>query len=296
MTTVGVLGIGRMGGSMARALVAAGHDVVLWNRSPATASDLAAELGGRSVATPAEVARAAAITVSMLADSAAVDATYGGPDGLIVGAGPDNVLVDASTVPPATLLAHEAAIRATGAGVLDAPVSGSVALATSGTLTLMVGGDVADLERARAVLEALAATIFHLGPLGTGAAMKLAVNTVIFGLNQSLAEALALATAAGIEPATAYDVLSRSAVGAPFVGYKRAAFLEPHTTPVAFSLDLARKDLALIAELARSVGVAMPGAATNLAVIEATAAAIGGDHDFSTVTTQSRPGAPRQED
>lgn len=296
MTTVGLLGTGRMGSAMARALHAAGFDLVLWNRTPASAESVAAALGGRVVARPADVATAADVCVSMLADGAAVADVYDGPDGLIAGAHAGSVLCDASTVPPSTLRAFADAADAVGVGLLDTPVSGSVALATSGTLTLMVGGDEAHLAIARPVLDALASTVIHLGPLGTGAAMKLAVNTVIFGLNQSIAEAITLATAAGIEPTAAYDVLSRSAAGAPFVGYKRAAFLEPDTTPVAFALDLARKDLTLIAELARSVGVAMPGAATDLAVIEAAAADIGGDRDFSAVTSQLRRRAPAQED
>lgn len=295
MTAVGVLGIGRMGGSMARALAAAGHDVVLWNRTPDAARTLADELGGRAAATPADVARTATVCISMLADGAAVDDVYTGPDGLIAGAGPDDVLVDTSTVPPSTLRAHEAAVRATGAGLLDAPVSGSVALATSGKLTLMVGGDEADLIRARPVLDALAATIFHLGPLGSGAAMKLAVNTVIFGLNQALAEGLVLAEAAGIERAAAYDVLATSAVGAPYVGYKRAAFLEPEATPVAFALDLAAKDLGLIADLATAVGIDLPQAAIDLDIIQAAARERGGDRDFSAVAEHlRRPGDTKE--
>ena len=113
--------------------------------------------------------------------------------------------------------------------------------------------------------------------------MKLAVNTVIFGLNEALAEGLVLAEAAGIDRAAAYDVLAASAVAAPYVGYKRAAFLEPEATPVAFALDLAAKDLRLIGELADVVGLTLPQATTNLAVIESTAADRGGDRDFSTV-------------
>ena len=283
MTTVGVLGVGRMGGAMARALGAAGVDLVLWNRSPEPARALAAELGATAVERPSDVAVAADVTVSMLADGAAVDAVWGGPDGLVEHARPGMVLIDCSTVPPATLRAHEAAVRARGAGILDAPVSGSVALATAGTLTLMVGGDIADVERARPVLDALGATVFHVGPLGSGAAMKLAVNTVIFGLNEALAEGLVLAEAAGIDPAIAYDVLAKSAVGAPYVGYKRAAFLEPDATPVAFALELAAKDLRLIDELATSVGLDLPQAGTNLAVIEAAATERGSDQDFATV-------------
>jgi 3-hydroxyisobutyrate dehydrogenase/2-hydroxy-3-oxopropionate reductase len=155
----------------------------------------------------------------------------------------------------------------------------------------MVGGRDEDLAIARPVLDALATTIFHLGPLGTGAAMKLAVNAVIFGLNQAVAEGLTLATAAGIEAAAAYDVLAVSAVGAPYVGYKRAAFLQPDTTPVGFSLDLAAKDLRLIAALADAVAVEIPGTRVDLAVIEAAIATVGGERDFSFVTSQLRPQA-----
>jgi 3-hydroxyisobutyrate dehydrogenase-like beta-hydroxyacid dehydrogenase len=293
--TVGLLGCGRMGSAMARALAAGGYEVVAWNRSPGPAAELAAAIGGRAVATPADVARAADVCVSMLADGAAVDAVYGGPDGLLAGAHPGSVFADASTVAPATLRAHAAAAAAAGAGLLDTPVSGSVGLAQSGTLTIMVGGDAADLARARPVLDTLAATVFHMGPLGTGAAMKLAVNTVIFGLNQAVAESVRLAEAAGIDRPAAYDVLAVSAVGAPYLGYKRDAFLEPDTTPVAFSLDLAAKDLRLIADLAAAVGVALPQAGTNLAAIESAAASGGRDRDFSAVmrpTTVGSKGGP----
>ena len=292
MTVVGLLGTGRMGSAMARALHAAGFELVLWNRSPEPAVALAGELGGRVADSPADVAAAADVCVTMLADGAAVEAVYGGPDGLIAGARRSTVLIDASTVPPSTLRAFDDAARARGAGLLDAPVSGSVALAEAGRLTLMVGGEAADVERARPVLDALGSTIFHLGPLGSGAAMKLAVNTVIFGLNGALAEALVLAEAAGIAPEVAYDVLTASAVGAPYVGYKRAAFLDPDGTPVGFALALATKDLALIADLAASVGVAIPQTATNQAVIEAALASVGGDRDLAEVAVHLGGGQP----
>jgi 3-hydroxyisobutyrate dehydrogenase-like beta-hydroxyacid dehydrogenase len=297
MATVGVVGTGRMGSAMARALAAAGNDLVLWNRTPEAAHALASSLADRAQALdrPADVATAADVTISMLADGAAVDAAYGGPDGLIAGAHSGSVLVDASTVPPATLVLHAARARAAGAGILDAPVSGSVSLAEAGKLTLMVGGEAADLERARPVLDALAATIFHLGPLGSGAAMKLAVNTVIFGLNEAVAEALVLAEAAGVPRELAYDVLAASAAGAPFVGYKRAAFLDPDATPTAFALDLAAKDLRLIADLARTVGVPLPQAAVDLEVIEAATRRHGGDRDFSSVARHLSASAVHEE-
>jgi 3-hydroxyisobutyrate dehydrogenase/2-hydroxy-3-oxopropionate reductase len=134
-----------------------------------------------------------------------------------------------------------------------------------------------------------------MGPLGSGAAMKLAVNAVIFGLNEALAEGLVLAEAAGIGRHAAYDVLAASAVGAPYVGYKRAAFLEPATAPVAFALDLAAKDLRLIAELAREVGVPMPQALANLEVIAAASAGGHGERDFSTVAEHLRGSARTEE-
>jgi len=288
VTAVGVLGIGRMGGAMARALAVAGFEVVSWNRTPDAARRLAAEIGGRAVASPADVAAAADVCVSMLADGAAVAAVFGGPDGLLAGARPGNVLVDSSTVQPATIRAFESAARAAGSGLLDAPVSGSVGLAGTGSLTIMVGGETADLERARSVLDALAKTVIHIGPLGSGAAMKLAVNAVIFGLNEALAEALVLAEAAGVDRRVAYDVLAASAVGAPYVGYKRDAFLDPAGTPVAFALDLAAKDLRLIEAFADEVGVPVPQAATNLAVVIEASSGGNGGRDFSVVADHLR--------
>ena len=295
MTAVGLLGIGRMGSAMGHALATAGFEVVAWNRTRAAAERLVAEVGGRVADRPRDVADAATIAVSMLADGAAVDGVYGGEDGLLAGARPGHVFCDASTVPPGTLQNHVATARAAGAGLLDTPVSGSVALARAGTLSIMVGGEAAHLEAARSVLDALASRVVHVGPLGSGAAMKLAVNTVIFGLNQSLAEALVLAEAAGIERASAYEVLATSAVGAPFVGYKRDAFLDPDGTPVAFALDLAAKDLRLIADLARDLGVPMPQAATDLELVDAAAASQGADRDFSAVAAHLRSGRHTKE-
>ena len=288
MTRVGIVGTGRMGSAIARAIRSAGFDLMVWNRTRAPCDALAAELGCRSVDTPAEVAAACDVIISMLADTEAVDAVYGAPDGVVAGVRPGSVLVDSSTVPPAVIRRHETAIRDRRAGVIDAPVSGSVSLAESGKLTLMVGGELGDFERARPVLEAYGNRLFHLGPLGTGAAMKLAVNTVIFGLNQALSEGLVLAERAGIQRACAYDVLAASAVGAPYVGYKRAAFLEPDSTPVAFAAALAAKDLHLIGSLAADVGIELPQSTVNLAVIEALLSAGQGERDFSAVASYLR--------
>jgi 3-hydroxyisobutyrate dehydrogenase-like beta-hydroxyacid dehydrogenase len=152
----------------------------------------------------------------------------------------------------------------------------------------MVGGDAADLARARPVFDAIARTVFHLGPLGSGAAMKLAVNTVIFGLNEAVAEGLVLAERAGIDRALAYDVIAASAAGAPFVGYKRAAFVEPESTKAAFALELADKDLRLITGFADSLGVPVPQARVNLEQIRAAETSLDPSADFSAVAVHLR--------
>ena len=293
LPVVGLVGTGRMGSAMARALARSGRSLVMANRSRAKCEMLAAEIGGRVVDTPAEVAAAADVTLTMLADDAAVSDVYGGSDGLLAGARRGSVLVDLSTVTPDTLRAFADRARDAGVGLLDAPVSGSTTTAESGKLMLMVGGEADDLERARPALEPLATSIFHLGGLGSGAAMKLAVNTIIFGLNGALSEGLVLAERAGIDRAAAYDVIAASAVGAPFVQYKRAAFVDPAGTPVAFSLDLAAKDLGLITAFAEALGVDVPQAATNLALVRAASSEGRGGNDFSTIAAYLRGGGPR---
>ncbi len=288
MTRVAIVGTGRMGSAMARAISRAGFELIVHNRTRDRAAILATQVGCAVAATPAEACAAADVVITMLADDDAVRVTYEGADGLLAGAHPGVVIVDMSTVRPDTITSFAAAAQPAGAGLLDAPVSGSVQLAEAGTLTLMVGGEAADLEHARPVLEAVSKSIFHMGPLGTGAAMKLAVNTVIFGLNGALAEGLVLAEAAGIERSLAYDVIAAGAAGAPYVGYKRAAFLEPEATPVAFSLDLTAKDLGLIQEYAAGLGVAMPQTAVNRALVGEASTGGRGSRDFSSVAAELR--------
>ena len=291
MTTVAVVGLGRMGSGMARALAASGHgdiDLVLHNRTPDRARELATELGARVAGTPADAAAQAEVTITMLADGGAVASVWDGENGLLDAAHTGSVLVDMSTVPPGTLPPYAERARAAGAELLDAPVSGSVALAESGSLTIMAGGNAAALERVRPVLDRLSQRIFHMGPLGSGHAMKLAVNAVIFAINNGVSEALVLAERAGIVREDAYEVLASGAAGAPFVGYKRDAFIGPDTAPVGFSLDLAGKDLDLITSFASALGVPMPLAVVSRDVISQAAGALGGERDFSAVAVHLR--------
>ncbi len=288
MTTVAVVGTGRMGTAMARSLARGGSDLVLYNRTPERCAALAEQLGARVVDTPAAAAAAAEVSVSMLADGPAVEEVWAGPDGMLQGAAPGSVLADMSTVPPEVIRSFADAARERGVGILDAPVSGSVPLAETGKLTIMVGGEADDLAKAQPVLEQLATRVVHIGPLGSGAAMKLSVNTLIFALNQALGEALVLAERAGIDRAVAYDFFTTSAAGAPYVGYKREAFVEPESAPVGFSLGLAEKDLRLILELAERIGSPMPQAAANLDLVRTAIAELGEGRDASAIAEALR--------
>ncbi|HJU01178.1 MAG TPA: NAD(P)-dependent oxidoreductase, partial [Actinomycetes bacterium] len=230
----------------------------------------------------------AQVVLSSLADDAAVGAAYTGGDGIVAGLQPGAVVCEASTIDPGTVRRLRPLVEDRGASLLDTPVSGSVSTVEAGQLTIMAGGDAAVLERARPALEPLAKQIFHVGELGTGAVMKLAVNSILHGLNLALAEALVLAERAGVERATAYEVFAASAIAAPFVHYKREAFEHPGRPPVAFSIDLVAKDLDLILALAAQAGASMDQAATNARVAEAAVAAGLGDHDLSELATYLR--------
>jgi 3-hydroxyisobutyrate dehydrogenase/2-hydroxy-3-oxopropionate reductase len=179
-------------------------------------------------------------------------------------------------------------VRDRGAELLDAPVSGSVPVVERGELLIMVGGDEEALEGARPVLDALSSRILHVGELGAGATMKLAVNALVHGLNVALAESLVLAERAGVERATAYEVFASGAAAAPFVLYKRAAYERPDETPVAFSLDLVAKDLDLILELARAVGAPMRQTEANRDEVRAAIDAGFAEADLSAIAVHLR--------
>lgn len=288
---VAVIGTGRMGTAMVGRLAGAGHHLTVHNRTRAKAEAVAARHDAAVAPTPREAVREADVVLVSLADDAAVRAAYGGPDGLVAGLAAGQVVADTSTVDPETLRGLEAAVVAAGAALLDTPVSGSVSTVEAGALLVMAGGDAAALERARPALEAIASRIVHLGPLGAGATMKLVVNAMVHALNGALAEALVLAEKAGLDRASAYDVIAASAVGAPFVAYKRDAYLSPERTPVAFALNLVAKDLALADALAARVAAPMPQLATNREVVQRAVAAGLGDADLSALATLLRQGA-----
>jgi 3-hydroxyisobutyrate dehydrogenase-like beta-hydroxyacid dehydrogenase len=289
---VAVIGTGRMGSAMVRRLRTAGTSVVVFNRTSDKARALAAETGAVAVATAREAAAAAPVVLVSLADDQALETAYGGPYGIIAGISAGAVVADTSTVDPRTVHRLGPQVAACGAAMLDTPVSGSTQSVAAGELTVLAGGDAAHLEQVRPVLATLSRRIIHVGPLGAGATMKLAVNGIIHGLNAALAEALVLAESAGVDRSVAYEVFASSAAAAPFVLYKRAAYEHPEEAPVAFSLDLVGKDLDLILALAERTGAPMPQAEVNRRVVGEAVEAGYGEADLSAIARLLRERLP----
>ncbi|HKX14171.1 MAG TPA: NAD(P)-dependent oxidoreductase [Propionibacteriaceae bacterium] len=280
---VALVGAGRMGSAMGARVAAAGHDLVVFSRTRSRAEELAARTSARVAGTARDAAASAEICLVSLADDAAVTTTYLADNGLIAGLQPGAVVCDMSTVAPATIGGLTPLVAQKGATLIDTPVSGSVSVVESGTLTVMAGGDQKALDRARPVLDTFAKSIFYLGDIGAGATMKLVVNSLVHSLNVAVSEALVLAEQAGLDRQVVYDVFEASAAGAPYVKYKRAAFLQPGEVPVAFSLDLVAKDQELIHDLAQQTGARMDQAeASRQLVAEALQAGMG-ERDISEV-------------
>ncbi len=286
---VSLLGVGRMGAAMVGTLRRAGFDVVVWNRTASKADAVAASTGASVAATPAEAASRAPIVLSILADDSSVtEVLLAASSGLSSG----SVVVDMSTIDPSTLLTVAPAVERAGASLLDAPVSGSVPQVENGALTIMVGGDSDQLDKVRPVLEVLGSNVLHLGALGSGATMKLAVNSMIHSINVALSEALVLAEKSGVDRARAYEVFATSAAAAPYVHFKRSAFERPDEADVAFNLDLVAKDLDLILGLAARVGAPVAQGSVNREVVGRAIAAGLGDDDLSAVAKHLRSAPP----
>lgn len=272
-----------MGGAMAGRLSRAGYDMVIWNRDAAKAEKVSADTGADVAASAAEAASQAQVVITSLADDAAVETVYLGPEGVVAGIGPNSVAIDTSTISPETVHRVGSAVDATGAGFLDCPVSGSVSTVEAGALAVMAAGDAELIGRVTPILDVLSARVVHVGPRGSGAVCKLAVNGLLHGLNVALSEALVLAEKAGVDREIAYEVFAGGATGAPFVHYKRDAYEHPDEAPVAFSLELVAKDLELITALGERVGAPMDQAHAGLAIVRETVAAGLGGRDLSAI-------------
>ena len=257
MANVAILGTGKMGSAMARELATAGHTIWLWNRTKEKADKVASDIASSFVIVASDVVDAIAhseIVISIFADGKITQEVLLSDSILLDSANPDTIFVDMGTSGFETAKILSESFSKAGLAFVDAPVSGSMATIASHQLLVMASGNADAIDRIRPVLLAFSKKVANLGAAGNGQAMKLAVNLIVHSLNAAIAEGLALATAAGIDPSAAYDIFDESVVAAPFVKYKRAAFLDS-SSPIAMRMDTVVKDLGLIRALGRAKGV-----------------------------------------
>jgi len=276
-------GLGQMGEPMAARLLGGDHELAVWNRSPER-GDALVERGARRAATPADAAAGADVAITMLATPDALDQVVSGDEGLAAGIEPGTTLVEMSTVGP-DAVRRLAERLPEGVEVLDSPVLGSVSAATDGSLQLFVGGPEDQVERWRSVLEHFG-TVHHLGPLGSGAAMKLVANSTLATLMTGLGEALALADGLGLDASQVLGLLAESPIGVTAKSKKEN--IETGTYSPNFKLALAVKDVKLVTGAAREAGVELRLGPAAQAWLEAAEQADLGAMDYSAVVAHIR--------
>jgi 3-hydroxyisobutyrate dehydrogenase-like beta-hydroxyacid dehydrogenase len=260
LSAVGFVGLGTMGSRIAGRLLASGHQVHATNRTVAKAEPLIAR-GLRWHATPREVAAAADVVFSMVSDDAALDGITGGPDGILAGLTPGKVYVDMSTVSPEASVGIAERVRSIGARMLDAPVSGSVPQAETGTLTIMVGGEEPAFRLVEPLLRELGHSVTRVGGNGQGLLLKLAINISLAVETLAFSEGLLLAERGGIDPQLAARVMSESSIGSPML-QARVPLLLDLPEGAWFDVQLLHKDIRLALDAAADLDVTLPAAAT----------------------------------
>ena len=256
MERVGIAGLGTMGAAMAANLLRAGFPLTVWNRTAERAEPLRAA-GAAVAATPRDLAAATDIVVTCLSDTPDVEAVLFGPDGILAGGRQGSLVIDCSTISPSATRGFAARLAERGIGFVDAPVSGGSEGAQKGTLTIMVGGETAAVERAQPVLAAIGTTITHMGPVGSGQATKAVNQVIISGTYLGVAEGLVLAMQAGLDVQKVVSALSGGAAQSWVLANRSGRMLE-NDYPLGFKVSLHRKDLGIALELAREVGAALP--------------------------------------
>ncbi len=254
--TIGFVGLGVMGAPMASNLMKAGHSLVVYD-VVSSAVEKATGEGAKGAGSAREVAEQADVVITMLPDSSVVEAAMYGDDGVLAGLSEGNLLIDMSSIHPQVSIAVEVAARERGVAALDAPVSGGDVGARQGTLSIMVGGDEAAVERARPYFEVLGKTIVHVGGPGAGQVVKACNHVVVAVSIQAVSEALVLGSKAGVAPDRILDVLSGGLAGNKVMEVRRRNFLEHDFTP-GFRIDLHHKDLRIAMETAGAYNVALP--------------------------------------
>jgi 3-hydroxyisobutyrate dehydrogenase-like beta-hydroxyacid dehydrogenase len=261
MANLGFVGLGVMGGQMVKRLLEHGHTVTGYNRTRAKAQWLI-DAGMRWADSPRDVTRAADVVLSMVTDTKALNAIAEGPDGILAGLKNDQVWVDISTVSPSLSRALAERVRAAGADMLDAPVSGSVITLQQGKLSVMVGGRAATFDRVKPILQDIGPKVTHVGDNGLALSMKIAVNLSLAVQMLAFSEGVLLAEKSGIKRDVAVDVLTHSAVASPMVQY-RGPFVLQQPGEAWFDVNMMQKDMLLAMDLGRQLDVPLPTTAVT---------------------------------
>lgn len=259
MVEIGFVGLGIMGHAMARNLLEAGLDVAVWNRTTARADDLAQD-GAAVLPSPEAVASACEIVMVCVSDTPDVEDVVFGSNGVAAGLQAGGLIIDHSTISPEATKRFAERIGDLGGHWLDAPISGGSEGAVNGTLSIMVGGDQTQMERALPYMEVVGSTITHVGPTGSGQLVK-AVNQILVVVNQlAVSEALLLAEAGGLDLESVITAVEGGAAGSWMLSNRGPQMVERDWRP-GFTIDLQQKDLRLVLEAADDVGVPLPGTA-----------------------------------
>jgi len=279
---IGFVGLGAMGMGIVPRLIAGGHTVTGWNRTRAKSEPLI-KLGMRWTDSPREVARESEIVFSIVTDATAVRSVALGDSGVIAGLGKDSVYLDMSTIAPDASRAIAVEFAKAGLTMLDAPISGSTATLTEGKASIMVGGDKAAFERVQPVLLAIGPKVTYIGASGLAVQMKLAINLVLMVEVIAFCEGVALAEKGGVTREVAVDAMLKSVVASPVLGYRGPFILEGKMPAVPLAdVNLQQKDMLLVLELGRKLGMPVPLAAAANEMMNA-CRGLGIDHrDFVT--------------
>jgi 3-hydroxyisobutyrate dehydrogenase len=268
---IGIAGTGRMGSAVAGRLLGLGHEVAIWNRTREKTRALA-EAGAAVADTASALATRSEAVITLLTDAAAIEALYEGAEGLLAGDVSGKLFIDMSTVRPGTEVALAGRVRAKGAAFVECPVGGTIGPAKEGRLLGFVGGEAMDVARAKPILDQLCRRVEHLGAVGSGAAMKLAINLPLLVYWQALGEALSLCQPARVDPVRLMDIFADTSGGPNMLkvrGPSIAATLQgKETTPVTVDVDTICKDLRTMIEEAGSRGLELPLAARALECFE----------------------------
>jgi 4-hydroxybutyrate dehydrogenase/sulfolactaldehyde 3-reductase len=287
MQQLAFIGLGTMGAPMARNLLKGGFALRVFDINP-KASEGVVAAGAQAAASPAEAARGADAVITMLPNGQDVEAALFGPAGALESMQPDSLLIEMSTIAPSVTDRIADRLKGRRIAMLDAPVGRSSQHAVEGKLLIMVGGDQADLQRGRPILEKLGDTIVHCGKTGSGARMKVVNNFMSVTINVTTAEALLLAEASGLDPELARKVMLGTVAGQGHMATSYPAKVLRNDLTPGFMVDLADKDLGLALELASQLGIATPTATAAKPVYDLARGEGHGRHDWSAVYAMMR--------